>query len=268
MTRLSWKGLFVWGVIAFWALPFVPLALWPFAARWLYPAVLPTAWGDRAWTYLLSPGARVLPALLNSLSLALTVSVAAVALGLPAGRALALGRFRGRGLAYWAFLLPAIVPAQAAAYGLQATFLRLDLADRWPGVALAHLVPVLPYVVVTLVGVFANYDDSYEQQARTLGASAWTRFWHVTLPLVLPGVAIAGLYAFLISWSQVLLSLLIGGGAVTTLPMLLLAFIGSGDYALAGALAWVLLAPAFLLVGLATRWAQAPGALGPGGRIA
>lgn len=268
MSATPWRRAAFWVGIAVWALPFAPLFLWPFAGSWLFPAPLPTVWGDRAWSYLLSPGARVGPALLNSLSLASAVSIVAVLLGLPAGRTLALSRLRAGGLAYWIFLLPAIVPAQAAAFGLHATFLRLGLADQWLGVALAHLVPVLPYVVITLAGVFANYDVSYEQQAQTLGAGGWMRFRWVTLPLILPGLAVAGLYAFLISWSQVLLTLLIGGGAVTTLPMLLLAFVNSGDHALAAALALVLLGPAFLVLGLATRLARAPGALGPGGRIA
>ncbi len=267
MKTASWIRLAAWLAIAAWALPFVPLLIWPFAGGWLYPAPLPTDWSDRAWSYLISPGARVWPALVNSLTLAIAVAIAAVVLGLPAGRALALGRFSGRSAVYGVFLLPAIVPAQAAAFGLHASFLRLGLADQWLGVALAHLVPVLPYVVVTLMGVFANYDVTFEDQARTLGANAWTRLRRVTLPLVLPGVAVAGLYAFLISWSQVLVTLLIGGGAFMTLPLLLVAFVNSGDYALASALALLLLAPAFAVMGLAIRLAQMPGALGPGGRI-
>lgn len=255
-------------VVVVWAVPFVPLLIWPFAGSWLYPAPLPTIWGDRAWSYLASPGARVGQALFNSLSLALVVAFAAVALGLPAGRALALGRFRGRGLAHMVFLLPAIVPPQAAAFGLHATFLRAGLVDHWLGVALAHLVPVLPYVVITLVGVFANYDVSFEQQARMLGAGPWLRFRAVTLPLILPGLLVAGLYAFLISWSQVLVTLLIGGGTVTTLPMLLLAFVASGDHALAAALSLVLLIPAFVVLGAAIRLSRTAGTPAGGGRIA
>ncbi|MEI2691740.1 MAG: ABC transporter permease subunit [Anaerolineae bacterium] len=65
-----------------------------------------------------------------------------------------------------------------------------------------------------------------------LGAGPWRIFWHVTLPAIFPGVVVAALFAFLISWSQYLLTLLIGGGSVITLPVLLLAFANSGDYAI------------------------------------
>ncbi len=62
--------------------------------------------------------------------------------------------------------------------------------------------------------------------------------------MILPGIIVAALFAFLISWSQYLLTLLIGGGTVLTLPVLLLAFANSGDYAITAALSLVFIAPA------------------------
>ena len=67
------------------------------------------------------------------------------------------------------------------------------------------------------------------------------------LPAIRPGLIVAGLFAFIISWSQYLLTLLIGGGRVITLPVLLFAFANSGDNAITAALSLVFIAPALLL---------------------
>jgi putative spermidine/putrescine transport system permease protein len=72
-------------------------------------------------------------------------------------------------------------------------------------------------------------------------------FRHVTLPTIWPGLLVGGLFAFIISWSQYLLTLLIGGGRVITLPVLLFAFANSGDNAITAALSLVFIGPALLL---------------------
>lgn len=227
-------------------LPLLPLTIWAFSRRWLFPAVLPTEWGLRAWRYLLDPSTRVLAAFANSLAVALAVTVLSIIIAIPAARVLGLKRFRGKTLVEFLILAPTVVPAFAAAMGIQVLFIRYGLADTLLGVILAHLIPVLPYAVLILAGIFANYDVDYEHQARVLGAGSWTIFWRVTLPAIWPGVVVAALFAFLISWSQYLLTLLIGGGQVITLPVLLLAFANSGDYAVTAALSLVFMAPAVL----------------------
>jgi putative spermidine/putrescine transport system permease protein len=68
----------------------------------------------------------------------------------------------------------------------------------------------------------------------------------VIVPAVLPGAVVSALFAALISWSQYLLNLLVAGGAVRTLPTILLAFVTGGDYAAAAALSLAFVAPAFL----------------------
>jgi putative spermidine/putrescine transport system permease protein len=235
-------------------LPLLPLVIWAFSQRWLYPAVLPTEWGLRAWRYILAPNTRALEALGNSLAVALLVTVLALLIALPAGRALGLARFRGKTAVEFLILAPTVVPAFAAAMGIQVLFIRYGLADTLAGVALVHLIPVAPYAVLILAGIFANYNVDYEHQARVLGAGPWRIFWRVTAPLILPGIVVAALFAFLISWSQYLLTLLIGGGQVLTLPVLLLAFANSGDYAITAALSLVFMAPAVLALLLSARY--------------
>jgi putative spermidine/putrescine transport system permease protein len=116
-----------------------------------------------------------------------------------------------------------------------------------------HLVPVIPYVVLTLSGVFANYDPSYEEQARTLGARPLAVFWLITLPAIWPGLVVAGLFAFLISWSQYTLTLLIGAGRVVAMPVLLFSSVPGGDNAHIAAQALLFVGPALLILMLTLR---------------
>ncbi len=79
-------------------LPIVPLLVWSFTYNWFFPNLYPQKWGLRAWQYVFSPSSRVGEALWTSSGLALVVVLLCLILGLPAARALALHRFRGRQL--------------------------------------------------------------------------------------------------------------------------------------------------------------------------
>jgi putative spermidine/putrescine transport system permease protein len=234
-------------------LPFVPLIFWSFSHRWFFPTIIPDQLSDRAWSYIFSERSGVTEGLVTSLVIASIVALAAAAIGLTGGRALGLYRFRGKRVVELVLLAPVIVPAIAVAMGIQVLFIRWSLADTIPGVVLVHLIPTIPYVVLVMGAVFANYDQSYEEQARVLGANPLRVFMHVTFPAVLPGLIVAAFFAFLISWSEYIMTVLIGGGQVVTLPLLLFAFVGS-DPAIAAALSLFFIAPAIVLMVLTSRY--------------
>ena len=100
---------------------------------------------------------KVIEALINSSVIAVSVTIISIIIGLPAARALGLHQFRGKTLVEFLVLAPTIIPGIAIAIGLNINFLRWGLAGTIFGVGLVHLVPVMPYVVLTLSGVFANY---------------------------------------------------------------------------------------------------------------
>jgi len=236
------------------ALPFVPLFLWAFAGEWRFPDLLPSAWSVRGLSYLFEPGGRVLGATLNSLLIAVSVALASVVIGTPAGMALGGYEWRMKGLVIFFILLPILVPPLASTMGLHVTFIRLGLADTTLGVFLVHLVPTVPYTAIIMTSIFAERTGELEEAARTLGANPWQAFRHVTLPEVAPGVAVAGLFAFLISWGQYILTLLIGGGNVVTLPMLLFSAASGNDPIITSALAIVFTLPAVLALVVALRF--------------
>lgn len=256
-NRRANAGLLVVTVLV--ALPFVPLFLWAFAGEWRFPDLLPTEWSLRGVASVMEPGGRVLGATLNSLLIGMAVAVASVAAGTPAGMALGGYEWRFKGVVIFFVLLPILVPPLASTMGVHLTFIRLGLADTAFGVFLVHLVPTVPYTAIIMTSIFAERTGEAEEAARTLGANPWQAFVHVTLPEVAPGIAVAGLFAFLISWGQYVLTLLIGGGSVVTLPMLLFSAASGNDPVITSALAIVFALPAVLALVVALRFLRPSG---------
>jgi putative spermidine/putrescine transport system permease protein len=241
-------------------LPLLPLAIWSVAHGWRFPDLLPQDWSMKAWAFALSPASGVLQSFALTTFIAVMTTLAAALIGVPAGRALGLYRFRGQGAVMVLLLAPAVLPGIAVAFGLHSLFLRLGLAGTVTGVILAHLIPVLPYVTLVMAAVFSRFDPALEDQARSLGATPFQTFRHVTLPAILPGLMTAALFAFLVSWSQYLLTLTIGGGRVQTLPLLLFSFASAGRNDITGAIALLYILPGLLVLILTARQVTGRGA--------
>ena len=245
--------LVLWALLVVFSLaPVAIFGLYAVSQRWFYPLILPSEWtAAPLLRQLRDPRTR--EALVNSTIVALLVSGLSTLVAYPAARALELRLQRWKGLVYALLFLPTVVPSVATGIGLNILFLRVGLDGTLAGVALVHLIPVLPYSVLTLGGVFARYDPTYEQQAQVLGAGHWYTFSRVTLRLIFPGLVVTGLLAFLISWSQYVLTLLIGGGRVVTLPILLFATISGGNPTTTSVLALIFIAPLVLTIAFASR---------------
>lgn len=237
-------------------MPIIVFVLNGFSTRYFYPALLPKNWTIVPLLRQLGD-ARTLRALGYSVQIGVVVSLLSLLVGYPAARTLGTRSFRGKSVVYMLLFLPTVVPPVATGIGLNILFLRLGLAGTILGVALVHLIPVLPYVVFTLAGVFAQYDPHYEYQAQVLGADRVRVFWRVTLPLILPGMVVATLFAFLISWSQYLLTFLIGGGRVITLPILLFSAVSGGNPTTIAVLSLIFVAPLILILIATARYLTA-----------
>jgi putative spermidine/putrescine transport system permease protein len=264
MKRWMVPGIFVSVGIAVGSI-FVPLFLWAFSDRWFYPDPWPGEWGFRAWRYVFgTAGAQIRAGIAASAAVGAATTLAAVPVGTLAGRALGLYAFRGKDAVSILLAVPIIVPPLSVAMGLHLWFIRLGLAETFAGVVLVHLTACLPYAVFVMWGVFSDYDPEFEEQARSLGASRLQVVRRVTLPLIRPGLVVAGLFTFLLSWTQYLGTLIIGGGRIVTLPMLLFSLMNSGDRPVAAAVSLVFVAPALLALVLSARSLGGRGAAGIG----
>ncbi|WP_257893247.1 ABC transporter permease [Gymnodinialimonas phycosphaerae] len=249
-------------------MPLIPLAIWSFARGWFFPSILPQTWTLDAWEYALSDTAGVLDALWLTIGISLAATALSILVGVPAGRALGMYKFRGKEVVELMILAPTIVPGIAVVLGIHSVFIALGLTNTVQGVILVHLIPTLPYMTLVMAGIFSNYDPAFEAQARSLGASPLKTFWYVTLPVIMPGIIVGGLFAFLVSWSQYILTLLIGGGRVVTLPLLLFNFATSGRNDITGAIGMIYILPGIIILALtAKQLSGRSGAVGGFGRV-
>ena len=246
-------------------LPLIAFFINAFSFRWFYPQLIPKELSLQAWVRLkLIPkeGFRsldgfldlwlsnptIIKALVNSITIGVIVTIASIIIALPAARVLGLLNFRFKKIIIFIMVSPTILPPIAFVLGLNINFISWGFSGSFWGVCLVHLVPIMPYVVLTMTGIFANYNPDFEHQARTLGANKFRTFYLITLPAIAPGMVVAALFAFLVSWSQYLLTFLIGAGKIMTLPLLVFSTASSGNPALTAAISIVFIFPAIVIL--------------------
>lgn len=232
--------------------PLLLFAAYAFSTRWFFPQPFPVEWTTITFLRAINDS-RTLSSMAQGIWIAFLVSVFSLLLALPAARVLGLRKFRGRQLAWLLLFLPTVIPPLAIGMGLNILFLRIGLAGTIAGVVLAHIIPTLPYTIFTLSSAFARFDENYEFQALALGASPWYIFFKVTLRMLAPSLVVATLFAFLISWSQYLLTLLIGGGQVITLPILLFSAASGGNPSTIAILSLLFIAPPVMVIAFTAR---------------
>ena len=222
-------------LVIFIIMPFIPLVLSSLSFGWQWPNLLPESFSFRAWEYVVTGSSGTWQAVRMSLLIAFVVTVVNIFLAVPA--AIALVRYQLRFKWLWETILfaPIVIPPFVAVMGIHLTFLRLGLTETIFGVVLAHISPTLPYMVRAVIISYATLSVDWENQARMLGAGPGSRFYHVVLPHLLPGIAAGASLSILISLSQYLITFIIGSGQVVTLPILLFPFISGGDPAVASA---------------------------------
>ena len=140
---------------------------------------------------------------MRSVQVAVITLVISLAIGVPAGYAIARFAFRGADAFRLTIVSTRAFPIVILAIPLSVTFIRWGIDDSVLGVAIAHTALALPFAVLTTSSVFAGISEEYEEAAMTLGCSRLTAVWKVILPLALPGLAAAAIFVFIISWNDV-----------------------------------------------------------------
>jgi len=169
----------------------------------VYPKpLLPTNFSTATMEFFLQ-STGVFASVLNRIAVAVITIVLSLALGAPAGYALARFTFRGRQGFQLIVLATKMFPVAILSIPLAVTFVKLGLYDNVFGVALVHTAMALPFVILVTLGVFAGVSNELEEAAMTLGCSRFTAFLRIALPLALPGLAAAAIFTFVISWNEV-----------------------------------------------------------------
>jgi len=143
------------------------------------------------------------PAMLRSMEVAALCMIFSIALGAPAGYALARFAFRGANTYRLLILVTRAFPVGILALPLAVTYVRLGIYDTALGVALIHTALALPFAVLVTSSLFLGIPRELEEAAWVFGCSGIAAFRRIVLPLALPGVAATAIFAFVISWNEV-----------------------------------------------------------------
>ncbi len=150
-----------------------------------------------------------------SIEIALLSSLFSTALGTLMAIGVARYKFRGRGLINVLIFIPLTTPEIVMGSSLLTLFLNQNIATGFTTILIAHIMFNISYVVVTVKARLAGFDRHLEEAAMDLGATEWTTFWKVTLPLIAPGVLAAGLLAFALSIDDFVITYFNSGSTVT-----------------------------------------------------
>ncbi len=226
-----------WGRLAVVLVPGVALLgvllllVWSLAASWRFPAIVPSGPDLHAWR-------AALPLLGGPTATTALLALASVVLALPATVALLEARPTRRLQALlW---LPLLLPQVGFVFGLQVLWLRLELAERFGGLVLAHVVMVLPYLWLVLRGPWERLDPRLRAAARCLGCGPWPSLYRVVLPVLIRPLSAAAAVGFAVSVAQYLLTLAVGGGRFPTLATETMALVVGGDRRRIGVAAFLL----------------------------
>ena len=170
-------------------------------------------------------------ALRTSLVTALLATALSIAVGVPAAIGLTRRRFRGRGAISTLLLAPLTIPGVAIGLGI---FVLAVLIEERTELALggsrgllvaAHVLITLPWVVRLCLAALANNDRAAEEAAASLGAGPLRVIWRVTLPAMRGGIVAGALFAFIVSFENLEMTLFLTAPGMTTLPIAVLSYL-------------------------------------------
>ncbi|MGA5037220.1 molybdate ABC transporter permease subunit [Streptomyces capoamus] len=215
-------------------------------------------------------GPEVWQALQLSLVSATAATAVSVVLGVPLAWLLARTRFPGRGFVRALVTLPLVLPPVVGGVALLLALGRNGVIGRWldswfgvtlpfttAGVVVAEAFVAMPFLVISVEGTLRAADPRYEEAAATLGASRFTAFRRVTLPLIAPGIAAGAVLAWARALGEFGATITFAGnfpGRTQTMPLAVYLAL-QNDPEAAVSLSLVLLAVSItVLAGLRDRW--------------
>jgi putative spermidine/putrescine transport system permease protein len=170
---------------------------------------------------------------LNSLVLAVVATVLALVLGI-------LASF-------------GVVPSLIIGVSLLYFFSTLGFTDAFQRLVLAHLILTVPYTIRSVSATLIGLDPSYEEASRVMGAGSFRTFRKVVLPMIRPGIVVACLFAFIVSFDNFNLSIFLIDGNTVTLPVRIFTYLNFQFDPSIAAISTVLLVATVAVLAIAER---------------
>jgi putative spermidine/putrescine transport system permease protein len=186
---------------------------------------LPTNGFSLRWFRAIADYPEFVRAFRDSLWLAALSSTIAVLFAVPAALAVARYRFAGREAVLAFFMSPLMIPHVVLGIAFLRFFTTIGIGGTFVGLVLSHIVIVMPFALRLVLAASTGMDRAIEHAAISLGASPFTLFRRVTLPLILPGVVSGWVLAFITSFDEVTMTVFIASPSTTTLPVRMFLYI-------------------------------------------
>jgi putative spermidine/putrescine transport system permease protein len=200
---------FTLGVLLYLALPLfvvLPISFSPaeylqfppqgFSTRWYGNYFSSPSWTHATWL---------------SFQLGFVTMVFASVIGTLAAIGVVRGRFRGKRWFQVLILSPMILPVIIISVATYSFFAKLRLIESFSGLVIGHSVVAVPFVFVNVAAALQGFDVNLEKAALSLGANRLQAFLRVTFPLIRPGVLTGALFAFIVSFDELVITMFISG---------------------------------------------------------
>lgn len=160
-----------------------------------------------------------LKSLKSSVQISATATLVGIVLCLPACIALAKGDKRFTSKMKAIFMAPIFLPVIVWAVGILQFVGIFKISGSFMLLVLAHAVLITPYIIRVVGASLDEFNFTLEDAATSLGATKTQTFLHVTLPLIRPGVIVGAMFGFMVSFSELIVTLFISGSRFTTFPV-------------------------------------------------
>jgi len=220
-----------------------------------HPAYFPTKFTSQWWERVLK-SETLYPAFRKSLIVATVTTLVAVVISVPGAYAISRMAPKIKYFLILSLFFTRMYPEIGIALPVAVLFLRMGLHESIIGLVFAHLILVLPICAWILVGAFETIPRDLEEAASVDGASRLGTLWRVVIPLAAPGISVAAIFTWLLSWDEVtyarFLTLL-----HPTLPIQILGIIGRSGPTIVATWATIVTIPVVIVTYLMQRWLRA-----------
>lgn len=213
-----WEFIILAVFILFFYGPLLNMLMLAFANTYEAPSVLPQEWGFKWWEYVFGQESLV-SSMVQSFIVAITTTVISMLICIPAAYSIARFKYRGRKMFMLSFLLTNAFPKLGIYTSIAVLFYKYQLMGTYTGVVIIHLINSMMFMVWLPASAFRSVHRQQEEAARDVGAGPIRTFFKVTLPMAVPGIAVATLYTFLGSMEEAQGTMLVGLARIQTMPV-------------------------------------------------
>lgn len=204
-------------VLTFLMLPLIYMVVLSLGnSRWM--AFPPPGW-TLQWYRQIFGNPEWLSSFVLSVEIGVYVVICSLLFAIPASFGLVRAKIPGKSAINVFILMPLFIPIIIVALALYILMLNMGLVGHKIAFVIAHTVVALPFSILMITNSLRSFDESIEMAAMICGASRLRAIFMVTIPSIRHGILAAALFAFLISWDEVVLSMFMAGPQSQTLPV-------------------------------------------------